>query len=69
MLGTIGSQIFGIALPSSARQYLPGAAIQAVTTTQHTSGVLSPAMGLAVLAGYAVLILAIAARLISARDA
>lgn len=69
MLATIGSQIFGIALPASARQYLPGAAIQGVVSVKHLSGILPPATALAVLAGYAVITLAIASRLMATRDA
>jgi ABC-2 type transport system permease protein len=69
MLATIGSQIFGIALPAGARQYLPGAVIQAIVTVKHTSGLLSPGSAVVVLAAYAVVTLAIASRLIAARDA
>jgi ABC-2 type transport system permease protein len=69
MLATIGSQIFGIALPAGARQYLPGAVIQAIVTVKHTSGLLAPGSAVAVLAAYAVVTLAIASRLIAARDA
>ena len=69
MLGIIGSQIFGIALPAGARQYLPGAAIQAVVSVKHLAGLLPPATALAVLAGYALVALAVASRLITARDA
>lgn len=68
-VGVIGSQIFGIALPEGARQYLPGAAIQAVTSVQETAGLLPPAKALAVLAAYAFVALATATRLISSRDA
>jgi hypothetical protein len=69
MLATIGSQIFGIALPAGARQYLPGAAIQAAVSVKHLSGLLSPATAVAVLAGYALLTLAVASRLMATRDA
>jgi ABC-type transport system involved in multi-copper enzyme maturation permease subunit len=69
LLTIMGSQIVGLALPAGARKYLPGTALQAVTAVQHMDGVLSPAMGLAVMVGYAVVALAVASRLIASRDA
>jgi ABC-2 type transport system permease protein len=69
MLLTIGSQIFGIALPEGARQYLPGSAMQATVAVQHAAGTLTPGKALAVLAAYAVVLLAAASRLIASRDA
>ncbi len=68
-LAIVGSQLFGIALPSGARQYLPGSALQAVVTVHHSSGMLAPAAGLAVLAGYAALAFGIAVTMIARRDA
>jgi len=65
----IGTQLFGIALPAGARQYLPGSALQAVVSVTHTSGVLAPAAGLAVLAAYAAVALGAAIVLINRRDA
>lgn len=69
MMVIIGSGIIGIALPERARQYLPGNAIQAVTSVKTTVGLLSPGRGLAVVAAYAIVSLAIASRLIGTRDA
>jgi hypothetical protein len=69
MLATVGSQIFGIALPEGARQYLPGSAMQATVSVQHTAGLLAPGKALAVLAAYAVVTLAVASKLIASRDA
>jgi hypothetical protein len=69
MLAIIGSQIFGIALPEGARQYLPGAALQAVTSVKHLAGLLPPGRALGVLAAYAVVAVATASRLIRTRDA
>ncbi|MCU1496869.1 MAG: putative transporter transrane protein [Acidimicrobiales bacterium] len=69
LLAIMGSQIFGLALPAGARQYLPGSALQAVTAVQHTAGLLSPAKGLAVMIAYAVVTVAVASRLIANRDA
>ncbi len=69
MMVIIGSGIFGIALPSGARQYLPGNAIQAVTSVRTTAGLLAPGPALAVVAAYAVVALAVATRLIATRDA
>jgi len=70
LLVIMGSQIFGLALPAGARKYLPGTALQAVTSVQHTSGdLLSPAKGLAVMVAYAVVAVAVASRLVARRDA
>jgi hypothetical protein len=69
LLVIMGSQIFGLALPAGVRQYLPGTALQAVTSVQHTAGLLSPGKGLAVMAAYAVMAVAVASRLIASRDA
>jgi ABC-2 type transport system permease protein len=65
----IGGSIFGIALPAGARQYLPSSALQAVVNVKSASGLLSPAMGLVVLVGYAALAFAVASNLIARRDA
>jgi hypothetical protein len=69
MLATIGTQFFGIALPANARQYLPGQAMQAMVTVNRSSGLLAPTAALAVLLGYAVLAVVVAACLITGRDA
>ena len=69
MMVIIGSGIFGIALPKGARQYLPGNAMQAVTSVKVTAGLLSPGKGLGVVAVYAIVSLAVASRLIASRDA
>jgi hypothetical protein len=69
LLAIMGSQIFGLALPAGARQYLPGTALQAVTSVQNLDGVLSPARGLAVIVAYALVAVAVASRLIANRDA
>ncbi len=69
LVAIMGSQIFGLALPAGARQYLPGSALQAVTAVQHTAGLLSPGKGLAVMLAYAVVAVSVASRLIAARDA
>ncbi len=65
----IGGSIFGIALPAGARQYLPSSALQAVVNVKSASGLLSPAMGLAVLVAYAAVAFAVACQLIVRRDA
>lgn len=69
MMIIIGSGIIGIALPESARQYLPGNAIQAVTSVKETAALLSPGKALAVVGVYAIVALATASRLIVSRDA
>jgi ABC-2 type transport system permease protein len=65
----IGGSIFGIALPAGARQYLPSSALQAVVSVKSASGMLSPAIGLAVLAIYGAAAFLIASNLIARRDA
>jgi hypothetical protein len=65
----IGGSIFGIALPAGARQYLPSSALESVVSIKSASGLLSPALGLAVLAGYAVIAFLVASNLIARRDA
>jgi ABC-2 type transport system permease protein len=69
MLAVIGSQIFGLALPEGARKYLPGTALQAVTSVRRVAGLLPPTKAIAVLGAYALMSLAVAARLIVTRDA
>ncbi|MEO7556299.1 MAG: ABC transporter permease [Acidimicrobiales bacterium] len=68
-VGLIGSGLFGLVLPESARQYLPGTAMEAMTAVKQQAGVLSPAMGLVVLAAYAIAAYAVAVTLIVRRDA
>jgi hypothetical protein len=68
-LAIIGSQLFGIALPSGARQYLPGSALQAVVTVNHSDGLLGPAAAVLVLAGYAAVAFVVASTMIARRDA
>jgi ABC-2 type transport system permease protein len=69
LIAIMGSQIFGLALPAAARQYLPGSALQAVTSAQRTAGLLSPGKGLAVMLAYALVAVSVASRLMAARDA
>jgi len=69
LLAILGSQLFGLALPAGARQYLPGYALQAVTAVRTTDGLLPPGKGLAVMVGYGVVAVAAASRLIASRDA
>jgi ABC-2 type transport system permease protein len=65
----IGGSIFGIALPAGARQYLPSSALEAVVSVKSASGLLSPAVGLAVLAAYAAIAFVVSSNLIARRDA
>jgi ABC-2 type transport system permease protein len=65
----IGGSLFGIALPAGARQYLPSSALQAVVSVKSASGILSPAVGLVVLAAYAAIAFVVASNLIARRDA
>ncbi|MEA2827591.1 MAG: type transport system permease protein [Actinomycetota bacterium] len=69
MLAVVGSQLFGIALPEGARKYLPGNALQAVTSVRHVAGLLPPGKAVGVLAVYAILAVSTASKLIARRDA
>jgi ABC-type transport system involved in multi-copper enzyme maturation permease subunit len=65
----IGSQIFAVAVPSGARPYLPGLALQATVTVSPSDDLLGPVAGLLVLAAYAAVAIAGAAWVIGKRDA
>ena len=65
----IGSQIFAVSVPSGARPYLPGLALQATVTVSPSDDLLGPVAGLLVLAAYAAVAIIGAAWLIEKRDA
>jgi ABC-2 type transport system permease protein len=65
----IGGALFANSVPVGLRQYLPETAVQAVVTVHRSSGLLTPAAGLAVIAAYAALFLGLATVRISGKDA
>lgn len=64
----IGSQLFAIALPASARRYLPGLALQAAVSADHADELLAPAAGLATFVAYAVIAFVAALAVAAAHD-
>jgi ABC-type transport system involved in multi-copper enzyme maturation permease subunit len=65
----LGSQMFSVAVPASARPYLPGTALQAAGTGRPADDLLSPVAGLATLGAYALAALVAAVVLVERRDA
>lgn len=53
----LGGQILAAAVPSAVRPYLPSTALEASVSLQPRTGLLEPATALAVLGGYAALVL------------
>jgi hypothetical protein len=65
----LGGQLLGLALPESARRYLPSAALESTVAIVERDDLISPAVALAMLALYASVVALLAARLLSQRDA
>jgi hypothetical protein len=65
----VGGALFGTFLPAGFRQYLPEGVIQAALTVHRSAGLLAPGPAVAVLAGYAGVILAVASVRVARRDA
>jgi ABC-2 type transport system permease protein len=65
----IGSQLLAVAIPTAARPYIPGAALQATVAVNDSDDLLGPLAALAVLAAYAAAVLALAAHRIGRQDA
>ncbi len=65
----VGGLTVGQFLPAGWRQYMPGIATQATVAVHRSAGLLSPALALAVLAGYAAIALVAASLRASHRDA
>jgi ABC-2 type transport system permease protein len=65
----VGGVTLGQLLPASLRQYVPGTALQAAVTVNHSAGLLKPGAAIAVLGIYAALALAAGSIRVSLRDA
>ena len=65
----VGGVTLGQLLPAGLRQYVPGTALQAAVTVNHSAGLLKPGAAVAVLGVYAALALVAASIRISHRDA
>jgi ABC-2 type transport system permease protein len=69
VLVIVGGVTIGQLLPAGLRQYVPGTALQAAVTVNHSAGLLRPGMAVLVLGVYAVVALAAASIRIAHRDA
>src|SRR3984957_14571401 len=69
VLVIVGGVTLGQLLPAGLRQYVPGTALQAAVTINHSAGLLKPGAALAVLGVYAAIVLAAASMRIAHRDA
>ena len=65
----VGGAVLGQFLPAGLHQYLPGAALEAAVTVNHSVGLLRPGAAIAVLGIYALIVLAAASMRIAHRDA
>jgi ABC-2 type transport system permease protein len=65
----VGGVTLGQLLPAGLRQYVPGTALQAAVTVNHSAGLLKPGAALVVLGVYAALALAAASIRMAHRDA
>jgi ABC-2 type transport system permease protein len=69
VLVIVGGVTLGQLLPAGLRQYVPGTALQAAVTVNHSAGLLRPGAAIAVLGVYATIALAAASIRMSHRDA
>jgi ABC-2 type transport system permease protein len=69
VLVIVGGVTLGQLLPAGLRQYVPGTALQAAVTVNHSAGLLRPGAAVGVLGFYAVVALAAASIRIAHRDA
>jgi hypothetical protein len=69
VLVIVGGVTLGQLLPAGLRQYVPGTALQAAVTVNHSAGLLRPGAAIGVLGFYAVVALAAASIRIAHRDA
>ncbi len=61
--------MLGQFLPAGLRQYLPGTALEAAVTVNHSAGLLRPGTAVVVLGVYAAIALAAASMRVAHRDA
>ena len=69
VLVIVGGVTLGQLLPAGLRQYVPGTALQAAVTVNHSAGLLRPGAAIAVLGVYAAIVLAAASMRMAHRDA
>ena len=69
VLVIVGGVTLGQLLPAGLRQYVPGTALQAAVTVNHSAGLLRPGTAVVVLGVYAAIALAAASIRMSHRDA
>ena len=69
VLVIVGGVTLGQLLPAGLRQYVPGTALQAAVTVNHSAGLLKPGTAVVVLGVYAAIALAAASIRMSHRDA
>lgn len=69
VLVVVGGVTLGQLLPAGLRQYVPGNALQAAVTVNHSAGLLKPGIAVVVLGAYAAIALAAASVRMSHRDA
>jgi ABC-type transport system involved in multi-copper enzyme maturation permease subunit len=69
VLVIVGGVTLGQLLPAGLRQYVPGTALEAAVTVNHSAGLLRPGTAVVVLGVYAAIALAAASIRISHRDA
>jgi hypothetical protein len=65
----VGGAVLGQFLPAGLRQYLPGTALEAAVTVNHSAGLLRPAAAIAALAVYGAVLLVAASIRVAHRDA
>jgi ABC-2 type transport system permease protein len=69
VLVIVGGVTLGQLLPAGLRQYVPGTALEAAVTVNHSAGLLRPGAAIAVLGVYAAIVLAAASMRMAHRDA
>jgi len=69
VLVIVGGVTIGQLLPAGLRQYVPGTALEAAVTVNHSAGLLRPGTAVVVLGIYAAIALATASIRMSHRDA
>jgi ABC-type transport system involved in multi-copper enzyme maturation permease subunit len=69
VLVIVGGAVLGQFLPAGLRQYLPGTALEAAVTVNHSAGLLRPHAAIAVLGLYAAVALGAAVLRVAHRDA
>jgi ABC-2 type transport system permease protein len=69
MLVIVGGAVLGQLLPAGLRQYVPGTALEAAVTVNHSPGLLRPDAAIAVLGLYAFIALGAAVLRVARRDA